>query len=602
MNKKNIRNFSIIAHIDHGKSTLADRILELSNSVTQRDMKAQLLDTMDLERERGITIKLNAVQVKYVRDGEEYTFNLIDTPGHVDFTYEVSRSLAASEGALLLVDSTQGVQPQTIANMYLALENDLEIIPVINKVDMDASDVERTKQDMFDTLGVDATDAPLISAKSGLNVEQVFDRIIDLIPYPDNADDDAPLRALVFDSYYDAFRGIIIFVRVEEGTIRAGDKLRFVQHGKEVEVISVGINTPKELEKEYLEAGETGWVITSVKDIRQVAVGDTITHVGNDVEPLKGYKPSKPMVFSGFYPIETEKYQQLEEALEKISLSDSSLEFEKETSQALGFGFRVGFLGLLHLEIIQERIQREFDIPLIATSPSVIYKVNKSNGEHVMVQNPAYFPDRSVVESVEEPFVRMSIFSPQEYVGKLMEYIHKKRGVYVELEMLSNSMNSLIYEIPMGEIVFDFFDAIKSISKGYASFDYEPIGYRVGNLVKMDILVAGEPVDALSVIIDRDQAYYAGRALTQQLKEIIPRHNFEVPVQAAIGGKILARETIKAFRKDVTGHLYGGDVSRKKKLLNKQKKGKKMMKRIGSVEVPQEAFVTVLKTNNGSSK
>ncbi len=602
MNKKNIRNFSIIAHIDHGKSTLADRILELSNSVTQRDMKAQLLDTMDLERERGITIKLNAVQVKYVRDGEEYIFNLIDTPGHVDFTYEVSRSLAASEGALLLVDSTQGVQPQTIANMYLALENDLEIIPVINKVDMDASDVERTKQDMLDTLGVDASNAPLISAKTGLNVDKVFDQIIDLIPHPDNADDDAPLRALVFDSYYDAFRGIIIFVRVEEGTIRAGDKITFVQHGKEVEVISVGINTPKETEKEYLEAGETGWVITSVKDIRQVAVGDTITHSGNEVEPLSGYKPSKPMVFSGFYPIETEKYQQLEEALEKISLSDSSLEYEKETSQALGFGFRVGFLGLLHMEIIQERIQREFDIPLIATAPSVIYKVNKSNGEHVMVQNPASFPDRSVVDSVEEPFVRMSIFSPQEYVGKLMEYIHKKRGIYIELEMLSNSMNSLIYEIPMGEIVFDFFDAIKSISKGYASFDYEPIGYRVGNLVKMDILVAGDPVDALSVIIDRDQAYYAGRALTQQLKDIIPRQNFEIPVQAAIGGKILARETIKAYRKDVTGHLYGGDVSRKKKLLNKQKKGKKMMKRIGSVEVPQEAFVTVLKTNNDSSK
>lgn len=601
MNKNNIRNFSIIAHIDHGKSTLADRILELSNSVTQREMKAQLLDTMDLERERGITIKLNAVQVKYIRDGEEYIFNLIDTPGHVDFTYEVSRSLAASEGAILLVDSTQGVQPQTIANMYLALENNLEIIPVINKVDMDASDVDRTKEDIMNTLGIDASDAPLISAKTGLNVEQVFDKIIDLVPYPENADDNADLRALVFDSYFDSYRGIIIFVRIEEGTLRAGDKIKFVQHNNEVEVISVGINTPKELEKDYLEAGETGWVITSVKDIKQVAVGDTITHSGNEVEPLPGYKPSKPMVFSGFYPIDTEKYQQLEEALEKISLSDSSLEYEKETSQALGFGFRVGFLGLLHMEIIQERVQREFDIPVIATSPSVIYKVNKSNGDHVMVQNPAYFPDRSVVSSVEEPYVRMSIFSPQEYVGKLMEYIHKKRGVYIELEMLSNSMNSLIYEIPMGEIVFDFFDAIKSISKGYASFDYEPIGYREGNLVKMDILVAGDPVDALSVIIDRDQAYYAGRALTQQLKDIIPRQNFEIPVQAAIGGKILARETIKAYRKDVTGHLYGGDVSRKKKLLNKQKKGKKMMKRIGSVEVPQEAFVTVLKTNNDSS-
>ncbi len=602
MNKKNIRNFSIIAHIDHGKSTLADRILEMSNSVTQRDMKAQLLDTMDLERERGITIKLNAVQIKWTKDGEEYTFNLIDTPGHVDFTYEVSRSLAASEGALLLVDSTQGVQPQTIANMYLALENDLEIIPVINKVDMEASDVERTKKDMMDTLGVDASDAPLISAKTGLNVEQVFDKIIELIPYPDNADDDAPLRALVFDSFYDPFRGIIIFVRVEEGTIRKGDKLTFIQHGREVEVISVGINTPKEVEKDYLEAGETGWVITSVKDIKLVAIGDTITHSENEgIEPLEGYKPSKPMVFSGFYPIETDKYQQLEEALDKIALSDSSLEYEKETSQALGFGFRVGFLGLLHLEIIQERIQREFDIPLIATAPSVIYRVNLSNGKHLMVQNPSSFPDRSIVSSVEEPFVRMAIFSPQEYVGKLMEYIHKKRGIYIELEILSNSMNSLIYEIPMGEIVFDFFDAIKSISKGYASFDYEPIGYREGDLVKMDILVAGDAVDALSVIIDRSQAYYAGRALTQQLKDIIPRQNFEIPVQAAIGGKILARETIKAYRKDVTGHLYGGDVSRKKKLLNKQKKGKKMMKRIGSVEVPQEAFVAVLKNSNDSS-
>ncbi len=599
MKKQNIRNFSIIAHIDHGKSTLADRILEMSNTVTQRDMKAQLLDTMDLERERGITIKLNAVQVKYIKDGEEYILNLIDTPGHVDFTYEVSRSLAASEGALLLVDSTQGVQPQTIANMYLALENNLTILPVINKVDMQASDVETTKKDMYSTLGIDASNAPLISAKTGLNVEQVFDQIIDMIPYPENADDNVPLRALVFDSYFDPYRGIIVFVRIEEGTLRGGDSIKFLQHESEVEVISVGINTPKEIEKEYLEAGETGWVILNVKDIKKVAIGDTITHKDNqNIEPLPGYKPSKPMVFSGFYPIETEKYQQLEEALDKISLSDSSLEYEKETSQALGFGFRVGFLGLLHMEIIQERIQREFDIPVIATSPSVIYKVNKSNGDVIYVQNPADFPDRSTVSSVEEPYVKMSIFSPQEYVGKLMEYIHKKRGIYKGMDMLSNSMNSLIYEIPMGEIVFDFFDAIKSISKGYASFDYEQIGYRVGDLVKMDILVAGDPVDALSIIIDRSQAYYAGRELTQQLKDIIPRQNFEIPLQAAIGGKILARETIKAYRKDVTAKLYGGDVSRKKKLLNKQKKGKKKMKMIGSVEVPQEAFVTVLKTNN----
>ena len=600
MKKQNIRNFSIIAHIDHGKSTLADRILELSNSVTQREMKNQVLDTMELERERGITIKLNAVQVKYRKGEEEYTLNLIDTPGHVDFTYEVSRSLAASEGAILLVDSTQGVQPQTIANMYLALENNLTIIPVINKVDMEASDVEATKKDMLKTLGIDASNAPLISAKKGLNIEEVFDQIIDLIPYPENAVDDAPLRALVFDSYFDSYRGIIIFVRIEEGTLKSGDSIKFLQHGNEVEVISVGINNPKEFKKDYLEAGETGWVILNVKDIKQVAIGDTISHkdTADQVEVLPGYKPSKPMVFSGFYPIETEKYQQLEEALDKITLSDSSLEYEKETSTALGFGFRVGFLGLLHMEIIQERIQREFNIPVIATAPSVIYKVNKSNKLSEFVQNPAQFPDRSVIKSVEEPYVKMSIFSPQEYVGKLMEYIHKKRGIYIGLEILSNSMNSLIYEIPMGEIVFDFFDAIKSISKGYASFDYEQIGYREGNLVKMDILVAGDPVDALSVIIDRDQAYYAGRALTQQLKDIIPRQNFEIPVQAAIGGKILARETIKAYRKDVTGHLYGGDVSRKKKLLEKQKKGKKKMKMIGSVEVPQEAFVTVLKTNN----
>ncbi len=599
MKKQNIRNFSIIAHIDHGKSTLADRILEMSNTVSQRDMKSQLLDTMDIERERGITIKLNAVQVKYERDGEEYILNLIDTPGHVDFTYEVSRSLAASEGAILLVDSTQGVQPQTIANMYLALENNLTILPVINKIDMQASDVENTINDMMTTLGIDATNAPLISAKTGLNVKQVFDQIIDLIPYPENADDNAPLRALVFDSYFDSYRGIIIFIRIEEGTLKAGDKIKFLQHKKEVEIISVGINNPKEVKKEYLEAGETGWAILNVKDIKKVAIGDTITHIENDgIKPLPGYKPSKPMVFSGFYPIETEKYQQLEEALDKISLSDSSLTYEKETSQALGFGYRVGFLGLLHMEIIQERIQREFDIPVITTAPSVIYKINKHNGDVLYVQNPADFPDRSIVKTIEEPFVKMSIFSPQEYIGKLMEYIHKKRGIYMEMEILSNSMNALIYEIPMGEIVFDFFDAIKSISKGYASFDYNQIGYKIGDLVKLDILVAGDSVDALSIIIDKSQAYYAGRELTKQLKDIIPRQNFEIPLQAAIGGKILARETIKAYRKDVTAKLYGGDVSRKKKLLNKQKKGKKKMKMIGNVEVPQEAFVAVLKTSN----
>ena len=603
MNKKNIRNFSIIAHIDHGKSTLADRILEMCESISKRDMKAQLLDTMDLERERGITIKLNAVQVKYIRNKEEYILNLIDTPGHVDFTYEVSRSLAASEGAILLVDSTQGVQPQTIANMYLALENNLTILPVINKVDMQASDVEKTKKDMLDTLGIDASNAPLISAKTGLNVKEVINQIIDLIPYPENAKDDAPLRALVFDSYFDIYKGIIIFVRLEEGTIRSSDSIKFIQLESEVEVISVGVNNPNETSKEHLEAGETGWVVLGIKDIKQVAIGDTITHSRNEnILPLPGYKPSKPMVFSGFYPIETEKYQLLEEALDKISLSDSSLTYDKETSQALGFGFRVGFLGLLHMEIIQERIEREFDIAVIATSPSVIYKIIKTKGEEIYVQNPSDFPDRSIVEKVEEPYVKMSIFSPQEYIGKLMDYIHKKRGNYIEMEMITESMNALIYEIPLGEIVFDFFDTVKSISKGYASFDYEVIGYKVGDLVKMDILVAGESVDALSIIIDRSQAYYAGRAITEQLKDIIPRQNFEVPLQAAIGGKILARETIKAYRKDVTAKLYGGDVSRKKKLLNKQKKGKKKMKMIGRVEVPQEAFVAVLKTNNDNNK
>lgn len=596
MKKENIRNFSIIAHIDHGKSTLADRILEISNSVSQREMKNQLLDTMDLERERGITIKLNAVQVKYKHNNIDYILNLIDTPGHVDFTYEVSRSLAASEGAILLVDSTQGVQPQTIANMYLALENNLTIIPVINKIDMEASDVEKTKEDIFNKLGIDATSAPLISAKTGLNVEKVLDNIINFIPYPKYADDSAPLRALVFDSYFDSFRGIVIFVKIEQGILKPGDKIKFIQHDKMVDVVSVGINNPSEVQKEYLESGETGWVITNVKNIKQIAIGDTITHRSNfDIKPLPGYKPSKPMVFSGFYPIDTDKYQQLEDALEKISLSDSSLEYEKETSQALGFGFRVGFLGLLHLEIIQERIQREFFIPLIATAPSVIYKINKTNGSFEYIQNPADFPDRSIIKSVEEPYVKISIFSPQEYIGKLMEYIYKKRGIYKELEILSNSMNSLIYEIPLGEIVFDFFDSIKSISKGYASFDYELIGYKIGNLIKMDILVAGDSVDALSVIIDKSQSYYFGRILTQKLKEIIPRQNFEIPIQAAIGGKIIARETVKAFRKDVTGHLYGGDVSRKKKLLEKQKKGKKKMKMIGSVEVPKEAFISVLK-------
>lgn len=594
MEKTKIRNFSIIAHIDHGKSTLADRILEITKAISERERKDQLLDTMDLERERGITIKLNAVQVKY----KDYIFNLIDTPGHVDFTYEVSRSLSASEGVVLLIDSTQGVQPQTIANMYLAIENNLVIIPVINKIDMENSDIERTKKEIFETLGIDASNAPLISAKTGKNVEQVLEQIIKLIPPPKDAFDEKPLKALTFDAYYDSYKGIILFVKLKQGTIKKGDILYFVQKNTEIEVIKVGVNTPNELEKKYLEAGETGWVVTNIKDIKQIGIGDTLTNKGVIIDSLPGYKPSKPMVFSGFYPIDNNKYQQLKEALDKILLSDSSLSYEKESSQALGFGFRVGFLGLLHLEIIQERLEREFDISLIATTPSVIYKINKTNKEHIYVQNPSQFPNKETIESIEEPYVRLSLFSPQEYVGKIMEYIHKKRGIYVELKTISNSVNSLIYEIPLAEIVFDFFNSIKSLSKGYASFDYQLIGYKKGNLAKMDILVAGEKVDALSLVVSKQSAYQVGRTLTERLKDIIPRQNFEIALQAAINGKIIARETVKAYRKDVTGHLYGGDVSRKKKLLEKQKKGKKRAKLIGKVEIPQEAFVALLKSKH----
>lgn len=603
MNKKKyIRNFSIIAHIDHGKSTLADRILEMSNSISKREMKNQILDTMDLERERGITIKLNAVQVNYLYKNNEYELNLIDTPGHVDFTYEVSRSLAASEGAILLVDATQGVQPQTIANMFLAIENNLEIIPIINKVDMENANIEKTKKEINDILGLETDDVPLISAKNGLNIDKVFEKIIEKIPYPNDANDNLELKGLVFDSYFDSYRGIIIFVRVKTGKVKKGDKIKFIQKGTEIEVISVGVNTPFEKEKEYLFAGETGWIITNIKDIKAISIGDTITNFQEkNIKPLPGYKELKPMVFSGFYPVNTEKYELLQESLDKISLSDSSLKYEKETSQALGFGFRIGFLGLLHMEIIKERIEREFNIAIIITSPSVIYKINLSNGKQVIVQNPSKFPDKSVIDSIEEPYVKLSLYSPQEYIGKLMDYIHSKRGQYIKMEILSNKMNSLIYDIPLNEIVFDFFDSIKSISKGYASFDYEYIDYKIGNLVKMDILVGGEKVDALSIIVDKKNSYYFGRELCENLKEIIPKHNFEVPIQAAIGGKIIARETIKAYRKDVTGYLYGGDVTRKKKLLEKQKKGKKKMKMIGKVNIPQDAFISVLSKNNSGN-
>lgn len=599
MDKSKIRNFSIIAHVDHGKSTLADRILELSGAVNEREKKEQILDTMDLERERGITIKLNAVQILYKYKDDEYILNLIDTPGHVDFTYEVSRSLAASDGVILLIDATQGVEPQTIANMYLALENNLKILPVINKIDSPLADVKKTKEEIEKTLGLSVDNVPLISAKNGTNIEEVIKLIIDEIPYPSNASDEKDLQALVFDSYFDSYKGIIIFVRIMQGKIKKGDHLKFLQNFHQFEVVSVGVNTPFEKEKKELVAGETGWIVTNEKDIHSFAVGDTLTYKdAKNVSSIKGYKESKPMVFSGFYPIDTNKYLLLEEALGKIALSDSSLTFEKETSKALGFGFRIGFLGLLHLEIIQQRIEREFKIDIISTAPSVVYHVFLRNGKMKIVQNPSDFPDKSIIERIEEPYVKLSLYSPQEYIGKLMEYVHKRRGNYLNLEILSERMNSLIYEIPLSEIVFDFFDSVKSLSKGYASFDYQEIGYRVSNLSKLDILIAGEKIDALSLVVEKDSAYYIGRELTKKLKETIPKQNFEVAIQASINGKIIARETLKAYRKDVTGYLYGGDVSRKKKLLEKQKKGKKKMKQIGKVSIPQETFISILKKDN----
>ncbi len=597
---KKIKNFSIIAHIDHGKSTLADRILDTCQAVSERDKQEQILDSMELERERGITIKLNSVRLNYQdpRTKEDYILNLIDTPGHVDFTYEVSRSLASSEAALLVVDSTQGVQPQTIANMYLALENNLEIIPVINKIDMQNANIEKTKEDIEKTLGIDASEAILVSAKKGLNIDKLFDAIIDRVP---NAEvkDDLPLKALVFDSYYDTYRGIVLFVRVVEGVLKKNDRLKFVQKpDSKFDIIDLGFSVPQEQTTNEITSGEVGWIVINNRDIKSTLVGGTITHINNDIEPLKGYKQLKPMVFSGFYPIDASKYQLLEEALEKISLSDSSLSYEKETSQALGHGFRVGFLGLLHLEIIQERIEREFNIGLIATAPSVIYRLTLTNKTVKYVQNPADFPDKTFIHTIEEPYVRLSLFSPQEYVGKLMELIHEKRGRYIKLETVSETMNALIYEMPLNEMVFNFFNSVKSISKGYASFDYELIDYKVGDLVKMEILIHNEKVDAFSLIVDRSHAYFMGRNLVSKLKDLIPRQNFEIPIQAALGGKILARETVKAYRKDVTAKLYGGDVSRKKKLLQKQKRGKKKMKMIGSVEIPQEAFIKALKTND----
>ena len=595
MNQKNMRNFSIIAHIDHGKSTLADRILELTETVEQREMKEQLLDSMDLERERGITIKLNAVQLKYTAlDGNDYIFHLIDTPGHVDFTYEVSRSLAACEGAILVVDAAQGIEAQTLANVYLALDNDLEILPVINKIDLPSAQPDVVKKEIEDVIGLDASEAPLISAKNGINIRDVLDYVVRAVPAP-AGDENAPLQALVFDSLYDAYRGVIAYVRVKEGNIKVGDKVRFMATGAEYEVLECGIRNPKEVKRDMLHCGEVGWLCASIKSIADVRVGDTITAVSNPAsEPLVGYREMNPMVYCGLYPIDSNKYNDLRDALDKLQLNDAALQYEAETSQALGFGFRCGFLGLLHMDVIQERIEREFKIDLIATAPSVVYHAYLTDGSMVQIDNPSHLPDIQKIDRIEEPFVKASIMTPKEYVGAIMELCQRKRGNYQDMVYIDDSRMNLIYELPLGEIVYDFFDKLKSCSKGYASFDYELIGYQANKLSKMDILLNGEVVDALSSIVHRDFAYPRGRAICEKLKKLIPKQQFEIPIQAAINGKIIARADIKSLRKNVLAKCYGGDISRKKKLLEKQKEGKKRMKAVGSVEVPQEAFMAVL--------
>ncbi|EPS0855691.1 translation elongation factor 4 [Listeria monocytogenes] len=594
--QKKIRNFSIIAHIDHGKSTLADRILEQTGALTHREMKNQLLDSMDLERERGITIKLNAVQLKYkAKDGETYIFHLIDTPGHVDFTYEVSRSLAACEGAILVVDAAQGIEAQTLANVYLALDNDLEILPVINKIDLPAADPERVREEIEDVIGLDASDAVLASAKSGIGIEDILEQIVEKVPEP-TGDVNKPLKALIFDSVFDAYRGVIANIRIMDGVVKAGDRIKMMSNGKEFEVTEVGVFSPKATPRDELLVGDVGYLTAAIKNVGDTRVGDTITLANNPAEEaLDGYRKLNPMVYCGLYPIDSSKYNDLRDALEKLELNDSALQFEAETSQALGFGFRCGFLGLLHMEIIQERIEREFNIDLITTAPSVIYHVNLTDGSNIVVDNPAEMPEPGVIESVEEPYVKATVMVPNDYVGAVMELAQNKRGNFITMEYLDDIRVSIVYEIPLSEIVYDFFDQLKSSTKGYASFDYELIGYKASKLVKMDILLNAEKVDALSFIVHRDFAYERGKIIVEKLKELIPRQQFEVPIQAAIATKIVSRSTIKALRKNVLAKCYGGDVSRKRKLLEKQKEGKKRMKQIGSVEVPQEAFMAILK-------
>ena len=594
--QKKIRNFSIIAHIDHGKSTLADRILQMTDTVADRDMQAQLLDSMDLERERGITIKLNAVELTYrADDGEDYIFHLIDTPGHVDFTYEVSRSLAACEGAILVVDAAQGVEAQTLANVYLALDNNLEIVPVINKIDLPAADPERVRAEVEDVIGIDASDAVLASAKIGLGIPELLEQIVAKVPAPEG-DLEAPLQALVFDSVYDPYRGVVLNIRIKNGVVRPGDMIRFMANGKEYEVIEVGIFSPKPIKRDFLMVGDVGYLTAGIKTIQDTQVGDTVTLANNPAsEALAGYRKMNPMVYCGIYPVDASDFNDLREALEKLQLNDASLQFEAESSQALGFGFRTGFLGMLHMDVIQERIEREFDLDIITTAPSVIYRVNKTDGEFLEIDNPSEMPDATTIESIEEPYVKASMMVPNDYVGAVMDIAQKKRGNFITMDYLDDFRVNVVYEMPLSEIIFDFFDRLKSSTKGYASLDYELIGYRPSKLVKMDILLNGEAVDALSLIVHRDFAYARGKIITEKLRGLIPRQQFEVPIQATIGNKILARTTIKALRKNVLAKCYGGDISRKRKLLDKQKEGKKRMKQVGSVEVPQEAFMAVLK-------
>ncbi|MDD7351000.1 MAG: translation elongation factor 4 [Clostridia bacterium] len=590
-----IRNFCIVAHIDHGKSTLADRIMDVTSTVAKRDAKEQLLDSMDIERERGITIKLTPVKMNYVYDGEEYELNLIDTPGHVDFTYEVSRSLKACEGAILIVDASQGIEAQTLTNVYLALDNDLEIIPVINKIDLPSARPDEVKMEIEDVIGLDASDAPLVSAKEGIGIEKVLEQVITLLP-PPNGNMDAPLKALIFDSYYDSYKGAISFIRVFDGEVKAGDKIKMMSTGKVFDVTEVGVFVPKMQPQDSLSAGDVGYLCASIKNVSDTKVGDTITLAeGGVTEPLAGYKEVAPMVYSGIYPADGAKYNDLKDALEKLKLNDASLVYEPEVSTALGFGFRCGFLGLLHMEIIEERLEREFDLDLVTTAPSVSYQVVKTNGDTELISNPSNLPPASEIAEMQEPVVKAFLFTPPEYVGTIMELCQDKRGEFVDLTYLEATRVRIEYSIPLNEIVYDFFDSLKSRTKGYASLDYEIVGYKKSDLVKLDIMLNGEVCDALSLIVHKDKAYARGRAIAEKLKEVIPRQMFEIPIQASIGGKVIARETVKAMRKDVLAKCYGGDITRKKKLLEKQKEGKKRMRQVGSVQLPSEAFMSILK-------